>query len=424
MAKSVPTNEENQEYDLNRDGQVTEDEVIAGYTEASGGTPGGLDIMGDLFGSGGPIAGLGQAAASTVEHFASGGKGAEDEWYNTLNNVLGDMGLGSTREEQAQIVVQQMQDGQIGPASATTTQAQAARDGGGVTIPSTPVDPGDNPLLGYDDLWDAGQITAEYYDAEGNLVDNALEAEHTKYLLNGEPFQAYEETDARKALQNMSNEELAAWRKKAWLGGQYGSDGKPASWVGTMNTDDIEIMEMMMEDAAVGNLTWEDYLSEASSMGEKYGRPTTNDELMKINNDSLGQLAKFEAENGLELSQGFKDRFQANVLDGTTSAAKEMMKLRKNVLAPQYSAYAEEILDGANVSDFAVPYVSAAENLLEEGYVGLNDPQVQRALQGEGRVPLWKFKEDLKADDRWQYTENAYQEMDQLASGIRREMGL
>jgi hypothetical protein len=72
------------------------------------------------------------------------------------------------------------------------------------------------------------------------------------------------------------------------------------------------------------------------------------------------------------------------------------------------------------------------ESMLElpSGAASLKDKQIQKALAGVGGdgkptyKPLWQFREDLKNDERWQYTDNAWSEVSSQVDGVLSEMGL
>ena len=67
--------------------------------------------------------------------------------------------------------------------------------------------------------------------------------------------------------------------------------------------------------------------------------------------------------------------------------------------------------------------------LNDPNMIDLTDPLLQRAFtnvddKGEPvAMPLWKFTQEIKKDDRWQSTDNAFSTYSRIGSNIARMMG-
>lgn len=100
-----------------------------------------------------------------------------------------------------------------------------------------------------------------------------------------------------------------------------------------------------------------------------------------------------------------------------------------------YPSLAQQLAAGQTTEQIAQPYIAAMSNTLElpDSGITLNDPTIQKALQqvqlqpakpagasapapGAGAsaaaqppalMPMWQFNQQLKADPRWQQTDNA-----------------
>jgi hypothetical protein len=55
--------------------------------------------------------------------------------------------------------------------------------------------------------------------------------------------------------------------------------------------------------------------------------------------------------------------------------------------------------------------------------IDLNDPLLRSAISDKGDMNIYDFKKTLKADSRWQYTENAKQEVSDVALQVLRDFG-
>ena len=185
-------------------------------------------------------------------------------------------------------------------------------------------------------------------------------------------------------------------------------------------------MSSMMMDANVAGVTWEDMLESRSARGAQFGRPITDGEISEMAGDVQGVLTEFAQKNGIDITDDFIANAQRNVLEGGATIDDIVSGLRKNVLDVLYPGFKDEFDAGLTVEDIASPYIQTASSILEDPFIDANDSVVQMALQGaEGqRMPIWEYKNQLKDDPRWQYTDNAYEEISSAMEGAMREMGL
>jgi hypothetical protein len=65
-------------------------------------------------------------------------------------------------------------------------------------------------------------------------------------------------------------------------------------------------------------------------------------------------------------------------------------------------------------------------NILEIGdpdQIDLNDPTLRAAITDKGDMNVYDFKRLLRRDDRWQYTEQAKQDVSTAALDVLRDFG-
>jgi hypothetical protein len=60
---------------------------------------------------------------------------------------------------------------------------------------------------------------------------------------------------------------------------------------------------------------------------------------------------------------------------------------------------------------------------LEPDSIKLTDPALTNAFGADRELPLYEFKRSLRKDARWQYTDNAREEVSTAALGILRDFG-
>jgi hypothetical protein len=88
--------------------------------------------------------------------------------------------------------------------------------------------------------------------------------------------------------------------------------------------------------------------------------------------------------------------------------------------------YVRDLLgQGYNLDQVFAPYRQTMANLLEinADQIDLNDPTLRTAITDKGDMNVYDFKRTLKADKRWQYTENARQEVSDAAFKVLRDFG-
>jgi len=143
------------------------------------------------------------------------------------------------------------------------------------------------------------------------------------------------------------------------------------------------------------------------------------------------QLERFAYDNGLTLNNDTLKRHVDGIVKEETTLA-SIQKAYMRQLTAAYPAFSEQIEAGFTLREIAAPYAQEMSRLLEipEDAIDYRDPAMAKALQAVGNdgkptyVPLWQFREELKKDDRWQYTDNAWNEMGDKAMSIARMFGL
>jgi hypothetical protein len=134
------------------------------------------------------------------------------------------------------------------------------------------------------------------------------------------------------------------------------------------------------------------------------------------------QLAQTYADYGVPYSNAtLQYRVQQLVAGNTTADTYKQAAI--NSAKGLYPGLSQQLDQGLTVKDIADPYMQTMANMLEinPNTVKLTDPLVQKALQGQvvaegGKATptvttLSQFQQQLRADPRWQYTQNSKDEM-------------
>lgn len=231
---------------------------------------------------------------------------------------------------------------------------------------------------------------------------------------------------------DMTEEQVNSAKALLYQGGYYGS--KVPNQNGLPSTADADALAKAMADANMaGGLNWQLYIQRAApkagtgtAAGEAAG-PTRADRVA-----AASSIRAYAYNNGIRLPNEFVKRKADQIASGQLTADEVANTLTNKFVARAYPAFEEELKAGMTVRDVAAPYIASYAALLEvpEDQVDLQDPLLKRALQGQDEkgnptyMPVWKFEEELKQDKRWQYTDNAWEEVGSQAYEVMRMFGM
>lgn len=135
---------------------------------------------------------------------------------------------------------------------------------------------------------------------------------------------------------------------------------------------------------------------------------------------NASELRAAAVRNGYKIPKGKLSEWNKAIMAGNSSVEDYQGFIRRQAAAA-FPTFAEELLAGADLEDLASPYKNRMAELLEipEKEVTLFDPKIRKALAHKpdpksGKVaamPLWEFEDSLRNDERWQFTDNAHQEV-------------
>ncbi len=214
--------------------------------------------------------------------------------------------------------------------------------------------------------------------------------------------------------------------------GKYFGDSAPIVGGDRYDIDTVKALQKAMDEAnragaedvsvVIAEKAWRGKALEAQSAG------VTEDPAITVAND----LREFARANGVSLGKKYIQKATAKVVAGGLDLNEELNRLRNQVVAGAYPAFADDIRKGLNVEDLTSAYKQTMADMLEldPDEIDLQDETLQKAFNSvddsgkPSAVPLWKFKNDLRQDERWQYTDNAYNEVGMAVEGAARMMGL
>lgn len=141
-------------------------------------------------------------------------------------------------------------------------------------------------------------------------------------------------------------------------------------------------------------------------------------------------LKQWAQRNGLSISPNTINQYVQRIAAGDMSVDDAKQEWRKTYLAGSFPAWQEQINNGQDPYDLAMPYMELGRSVLERDNLDLNDPTMKQIMQYVGAdgkpqlVPLWEAEKMFRARPEWQKTDNAYRTYTDVATGILKTWGL
>lgn len=143
------------------------------------------------------------------------------------------------------------------------------------------------------------------------------------------------------------------------------------------------------------------------------------------------QLRKTAMANGVNVGDEQLKGWMQSVVKGDAGVDQYQQYIR-DVAAKTFTAYGDQIKAGMDMADLASPYLQSMSNILEMNPAKINlfDPTIRRALSYRNdkneAVPMsiTDFEDSLRQDKRWEYTQNANDQMKGYGIALGKMWGL
>lgn len=157
----------------------------------------------------------------------------------------------------------------------------------------------------------------------------------------------------------------------------------------------------------------------ASGISAKGAAGEIGDALSSLRGVARANGFNLEKDFGLQLDGWLQRISKGESLDDFARIIRQQAKLG---LPEKVGVLLDEGLDLANVFQ---PYRTRMANLLEltPDAISLDDPLLRSAYGQDKEMSLYDFQRAVRKDPRWQYTDNAREEVSTAALGILRDFG-
>ena len=251
------------------------------------------------------------------------------------------------------------------------------------------------------------------YGEELRAIKAALEAGNTALaddLWNRSKWGRLD-SDAQQAyLMRLENSDLYKERLKSWMIGI-----KRALLQRGLKADDKTLEDYYIR--GIDDLTIIDELTSGITAKGAAGEAA----------DALSDLRTTARNNGFSLEKDFAgqvDGWLQRISRGeSVEDFKRLIRAQAKLGLPEkVGTLLDEGLDLANVFQ---PYRTRMANLLEltPDAISLDDPLLRSAYGQDKEMSLYDFQRAVRKDPRWQYTDNAREEVSNIALGVLRDFG-
>ena len=138
----------------------------------------------------------------------------------------------------------------------------------------------------------------------------------------------------------------------------------------------------------------------------------------------LEKLQTTARNNGLTLLPNQLESYKLRLQNG-----EKLETIQSNIranIANTMPDSVKKLMDAGNdLSDVYQPYRQSMAAILEIPFdkIDLSDPTLTNAITDKGNMTIFDFKRSLRKDARWQYTDNAREEVSNVALGVLRDFG-
>lgn len=143
------------------------------------------------------------------------------------------------------------------------------------------------------------------------------------------------------------------------------------------------------------------------------------------------QIQSLQTAYGVKLGNQWTARQLERVMKGDDTIEGVASRLRE-ISMREYQGWASQLASGQTIQDIAEPYIQRMADLLElnPADVEVFDNKIQAALKQttkDGKpaaMSLSAFADEVRKDKRWQYTDNAREQVSGITADLLRQFGL
>ena len=201
--------------------------------------------------------------------------------------------------------------------------------------------------------------------------------------------------------------------------GRDATEAEVVSLTKKLNNAEAKAKTKTVKGVTTGGINREQFLSDIIK-----GRP----EFVKRKDDKKALTAETVLStaraNGLTLSQDQVGNYVSRIDNGEDPKViqNQIRQIAGNGMPDSVKKLLSE---GTDLDTIYAPYRGVMASILELNpeSIPLNDPTLRTAIGADKEMPIYEFQRALRKDARWQYTNNAREEVSNVALGVLRDFG-
>lgn len=204
------------------------------------------------------------------------------------------------------------------------------------------------------------------------------------------------------------------------------------TWTKLFGTADMDDSQLNAWAETAHRMGWsEAQLVAQMTKGLDYQKLLVKKDLGGTAAEAAQQIDQLISSYGIDLGSQWKAAQIEKIVEGNDTLGGVQNRLR-DLAKQEYGAFSAQIDAGQTIAEIADPYRQKMADLLElnPNDVTLKDSMIQKALKQraqDGRpaaLTLTDFADEVRKDQRWQYTDNAREQVSNLTQSLLSSFGL
>lgn len=204
------------------------------------------------------------------------------------------------------------------------------------------------------------------------------------------------------------------------------------TWGRLFGTQDMDDKQLRTWAETAHRMGWsEAQLIDRMTAGINFQKLLTKKDLGGTAAEAESQLKQLGSAYGIDLGDNWYAAQVKKIVTGSDNISGIQNQIQE-LAKKEYAAFADQIDSGSTVAEIADPYVQKMASLLElnPNDVTVKDKMIQAALKQrtpEGKpaaLNLADFGDMVRKDKRWQYTDNAREQVSNLTQSLLSSFGL
>lgn len=213
---------------------------------------------------------------------------------------------------------------------------------------------------------------------------------------------------------------------KAYINNAYQSllnrDATPAevlSLTKKLNDAELKSKTKTVKGVTTGGINREQFLVDIIKARPEYSK--RKEDKKALTAETILSTARA---NGLTLSQDQVSNY-VNRIDNGEDPKVIQNQIRQIAGNGMPDSVKKMLAEGTDLDTIYAPYKGVMASILELNpeSIPLNDPTLRTAIGADKEMPIYEFQRQLRKDARWQYTNNAREEVSNVALGVLRDFG-